>query len=175
MAKIIYHLYSAIDVKKWRTALHKEQDGCDALTGLPLDSKDAVMDHNHKTHKVRGVIHRQANAVLGKIENMWTRYLKFWYPGTLPQFLRQCANYLEKPELDHIVHPGWLKGSLTRFNSLSEGRKRLVLMSMGLDEGGNASQRKEAFKKALKSKRYTLEQVNKVIDKYKEQTAKEIS
>ena len=165
MSKPVYHLYGAVDVKKWRTHLYKEQKGLCALTGQEITEKEAVLDHDHKTHLARGVLHRQSNVVLGKIENMWGRYLKFWYNGTLPQFLRQCADYLEKGSHKHIIHPGWIKGSLVRFNKLTEGHKRLVLSHLGSHEGNSATMRKNLFLKALKSKQHTLEKVNKIIDK----------
>ena len=53
------HLYSPKDVAKVREKLYNEQGGKDALTGLPLDYKQAVTDHNHNTQYVRGVLHRQ--------------------------------------------------------------------------------------------------------------------
>ena len=94
------HLYSSKDVAKVREKLYNEQGGKDALTGLPLDYKQAVTDHNHNTQYVRGVLHRQCNAVLGKIENLWTRYLSYWFEGTLSDFLRKAADYIERKD-DH--------------------------------------------------------------------------
>lgn len=157
------HLYTPTDVRKTRQKLLEEQGGTDALTGLPLASKDAVLDHNHKTHYVRGVIHRQANAVLGKIENMWTRYLKFWYTGTLSSFLRSCADYLERRDDHRYIHPGWLRGCQTKFNALNESQKKKVLVALAQPEGDNAKQRKELFRKALNSKRFTLTQIEHIL------------
>ena len=157
------HLYTPADVKKVREELLAEQGGVDALTGLPLSAKDAVTDHNHKTHHVRGIIHRQANAVLGKIENMHNRYLKFWYNDTLSNFLRKCADYLERGDDKRWLHPGWLKATCSKFNSLSEPKKKLVLQSLGKPEGQNAVARKAAFKDALMSRQFTLTQVEHII------------
>ena len=157
------HLYTPVDVKRVRESLYKEQEGKDALTGLPLDIKQAVTDHNHKTQYVRGVLHRQSNAVLGKIENLWGRYLKFWYNGTLSDFLRQAASYLERKDDERYIHPGFLKHLSVLFNKLSEASKKAVLADLGQPQGGNVAERKRLFKKALLTKKFTYEGVKKII------------
>jgi len=168
VVKETVHLYTPKDVQKVREQLLKEQKGCDKLTGLKIPPKQAVTDHNHQTQFVRGVLHRQSNVVLGKIENLWTRYLSYWYEGTLADFLRQAADYIEKPDDTRFVHPGWLKKSQTMFNSLSEGSKKAVLGSLGQTQGGNGSERKILFKKALMTRQFTFEEVQKLIQTEKE-------
>lgn len=157
------NLYTPADVKRVRESLYKEQEGKDALTGLPLDIKQAVTDHNHKTQYVRGVLHRQSNVVVGKIENLWVRYLKFWYSGTLSDFLRQAANYIEKEDDNRYLHPKWIQRVCTDFNKLSEASKKAVLADLGQPQGDNVSQRKQAFKKAILSKKFTYEGVRQII------------
>lgn len=157
------NLYTPADVKRVRESLYKEQEGKDALTGLPLDIKQAVTDHNHKTQYVRGVLHRQSNVVLGKIENLWVRYLKFWYSGTLSDFLRQAANYIEKEDDKRYVHPKWIQRVCTDFNKLSEASKKDVLADLGQPQGDNVNQRKQAFKKAILSKKFTYGDVRQII------------
>lgn len=161
------HLYTPNDVKKVREKLLQEQEGRDLLTGLPLTAKDAVVDHSHSTHLVRGVIHRQSNAVLGKIENLYTRYLKWWYNGTLSEFLRNAADYLDR-ELDmRYVHPGWLKAYQTKFNTLSETQKKEVLKGLARPEGSNSKERKNTFRKTLLSRQFTMSQIEDLINKVK--------
>jgi len=157
------HLYTPVDVKRVRESLYKEQEGRDALTGLPLDFKQSVTDHNHKTQYVRGVLHRQCNAVLGKIENLWIRYLSYWYCGTLSDFLRQAANYIEKDDDDRYLHPKWIQRLCTDFNKLSEASKKAVLEDLGQPQGVNTSERKKLFKKALLTKKFTYDGVKTII------------
>ena len=161
------HLYSPKDVAKVREKLYKEQGGKDALTGLPLDYKQAVTDHNHNTQYVRGVLHRQCNAVLGKIENLWVRYLSYWFEGTLSEFLRKAADYIERKDDHRYLHPGWIRKSQTLFNTLSEGDKKAVLEALGQSQGGNSTERKKLFKKALNTKQFTFEQVKTMIEERK--------
>lgn len=61
-------------VKAFREAMLQEQGGVCALTHYPLHPSDAVLDHCHKTGLIRGVIHRGANSLLGKVENNAPRY-----------------------------------------------------------------------------------------------------
>ena len=59
------------DLKDWRNA--NGSDKC-PITSACMD--DCVVDHSHDTGKVRGVLHRQSNVLLGKIENAWKRYVQ---------------------------------------------------------------------------------------------------
>jgi hypothetical protein len=162
------HLYTPKDVAKVRELLYNEQDGKDALTGLELPKDKLCLDHNHRTQYVRGVLHRQINAALGKLEGVHTRYLSYWYSGTLPDFLRQAADYIEKEDDLRFIHPGFLRKLQTMFNTLPEASKRAVLADLGQDQGGNSTERKKLFKKALSSKKFTFEQVKELINKQKE-------
>lgn len=163
------HLYTATDVKRVRDTLAKEQNNKDALTGLELPDKQKCLDHDHQSQFVRGVLHRQVNAALGKLEGVHTRYLSYWYSGTLPDFLRQAADYLEKEQDARYVHPGWLKKAQTMFNTLSEGDKKAVLEALGKSQGGNSTERKNLFKKALNTKQFTFEQIKELIQERKKE------
>lgn len=161
------HLYTTTDVKKVREQLLKEQGGKDLLTGLEIPAGKACLDHDHKSQYVRGVLHRQSNAVLGKIENLWTRYLSYWFEGTLQDFLRKAADYLDRKPDTRYLHPHFLKKLQTMFNSLPEASKRSVLSSMNQPEGSNGTERKKLFNKAIKTKQYTFEKLKGLIEKEK--------
>lgn len=151
------HLYTSADVKKVREKLLKEQGHKDLLTGLKLEPKDAVCDHSHKNQYVRGILHRQSNAVLGKIENLWTRYLAYWYKGTLQEFLRKTADYLDREIDTRYLHPGFIKRLEVEFNKLNEAGKREVLHKLDVEDGKNATERKAKFKKEILSRKHTYE------------------
>lgn len=139
-------LYTPAEVKEVRLALLKEQKGLDALTGLPLPITDSVCDHDHKTQFVRGILHRQSNALLGKIENLYNRYLSWWYNGTLSDFLRSTATYLDRKQPEEYVHPGWLKRVATDFKALTAAQQTKVLKELGGENGSNATERLKLFK-----------------------------
>ena len=161
------HLYTPTDVKKVRELLLKEQDGCDIMTGLPIPNNKACLDHDHGTQFVRGVLHRQTNAALGKLEGIHTRYLSYWYTGTLPDFLRQAADYLEREDDLRYIHPGFIKRLSTDFNKLNEASKRKILKHLGGEEGANASERKKLFQKAVLTKEHTFDKLKELIERVK--------
>jgi len=147
------HLYNPIDVKKVRDSLLMEQKGKDAVTSIEIPDKQAVLDHNHNTQFVRAVLHRQVNAALGKLEGVYTRYLSWWYPRSLSEFLRECADYLEKPDDSRYLHPGWMKKIKTEFNKLPEGSKDNILVKLKQPKGKNTAERKKLFAKAILTKK----------------------
>lgn len=159
------HLYNTKEVAETRKKLYEEQGGIDKLTGIPLEYKDSVTDHDHKTQYVRGIIHRQVNAVVGKVENMYIRYIKWWCSIPLPELLRKIADYLELPQDKRYVHPSWLKACQSKFNALDEKSKAAVLKDMALHDGKNGKERKEIFRKGLLSRRYTLTQIENILRK----------
>ena len=161
------HLYTPTDVKKVRELLLKEQDGCDIMTGLPIPDNKACLDHDHGTQFVRGVLHRQTNAALGKLEGIHTRYLSYWYTGTLPDFLRQAADYLEREDDLRYIHPGFIKRLSTDFNKLNEGSKRAALKELGQPEGGNGTERKKLFQKAVLTKEHSFDELKELIERVK--------
>jgi hypothetical protein len=44
------------------------------LCGHSLDPSEAALDHDHKSGRVRGVLHSSCNILLGKVENFVGRY-----------------------------------------------------------------------------------------------------
>lgn len=64
----------ATEVKALRQSMWLKQKGQCALCMLPLDPKDANLDHCHTSGHVRGVIHRGCNLMLGKVENNYKRF-----------------------------------------------------------------------------------------------------
>lgn len=142
-------LYTTEDVKQVRTKLYKEQQNKCKLTGIEVDFKDTHLDHKHDSEQlVRGVLHRQSNMCLGKLESLWTRYLSYWYPHTLEDFLRASADYLEASKQapdTRYRHPGWLRSIKTSFNRLNAKQMDAVLQSLGKPAGKNLAERKKIF------------------------------
>ena len=162
-------LYSASDVKRVRELLLKEQGGLDLLTKIEIPCKMAVLDHKHDINQfVRGVLHRQCNVVLGKIENLWSRYLSYWYPYNLQTFLRQVADYLDREEDKRFRHPNFQKKLKTIFNGLSAKQQNYVLSSFINTVGNNATARKQLFSKIVLDKSNGYARIVAVINQAKE-------
>lgn len=100
-----------------RKVQYKKQGGVCAISGLPYDLKDTVVDHKHKLKSeplggpdglglVRGVIGKNINTFEGKCYRLWIRF-GLREDISLPDLLRRMADYIEKPPMngEKIVHP----------------------------------------------------------------------
>lgn len=155
-------LYTTKDVADVRQKLLKDQNNIDPITKQVIPEKQAVLDHDHKTQFVRAVLSTHCNIALGKIENLWCRYLSWWYTGTLPQFLRGCADYIEFHESQKPVytHPAWLKKIKTEFKKLKATEQSTLLVQMGADGNQtNLEQRLKSFTKLLLQKKITFKEL----------------
>lgn len=169
----IKSLYSPSEVKQVRQDILSNQSGLDALTGLPIPTGNDVLDHDHQSQMVRGVLHRQTNIALGRIENMFIRDLRWWYPGTLSDFLKDCSVYLSSEPLMYY-HPGWIKRVQTDFNSLTAKQKELALDALGYCGNlPNDLKRKAKFKEILLTKLYDYPTIKSVIHEAKSYKNKE--
>lgn len=67
--------------------------------------KDAVVDHDHTTGEIRGVLHRSANAVEGKVLSAVARWggCTEDYSKVIP-YLKRLIAYLERPGTG-IIYP----------------------------------------------------------------------
>jgi hypothetical protein len=156
-------LYGAKDVKEVRELLVQEQEQLDKLTLSLMHPSQYVLDHNHQNLFVRGVLNRATNSMLGKIENAFNRYIKHWYTGSLSNFLRQCASYLEHPPDERFRHPQWQKQLKVQFNKLSEGQKRTVLETFEKPDGKNGKERKAIFAKLILDRNLGYEKINDIL------------
>ena len=161
----VEHLYTTKDVARVRDKLYKEQGGRDLITGLVIPPKQSVLDHCHDSQFVRAVLHRQTNAVLGKIENLEMRFLSWWYEGSLSDFLRGCADYLDKEHEQKYLHPAFIKKLQVQFNKLNEKQKQNVLSYFGEETGVNSTQRKLTFKKFILKRSHSMRDILQVIQK----------
>lgn len=157
-------LYTTADVQKVREQLIKEQNNKCLVTGLEIPVKQHVLDHAHDdTQLVRGVLHRQVNAFLGKAENAYTRLIKWWYPNDLSTLLRECADYLDKEKDSRYRHNGWIKKANTEFRKLKETQKDEVLVLMNSEKGKNGKERMILFQKAILTRQFSYDTILRII------------
>lgn len=165
---MIEDLYTVKDVARVRELLLKQQNNLDACTLLEMPIKQACLDHMHDDEQlVRGVLHRQVNSYIGKLENNFVRMLGWWYPNDLPTFLEQAANYLRREPLP-FRHPHWQKKVKTLFNSLSASQQNEVLSQLESPQGSNPAKRKELFSKIILTRTLGYETIRDVINQVKE-------
>lgn len=106
-----------------RNYLHNLQSGICPLLNIKIPLEKTSLDHKHKLKAddanhdngglVRGAIDFRANALEGKIVNGWKRLFgsdEFTHPITLPNYLRNLADYLENPPCPQVyIHPDEVK------------------------------------------------------------------
>jgi len=121
---------------------------------LSVKTNDWVVDHDHLSGEVRGVISRQANTLIGKVENIFTSMCK-GDPQELPEVLENIAVYLRKDDTK-ILHPVGLNQLTSRFkNNLLKDDQCFLLHLLGatlseIETYNNVGKRVKAFKKLLK-------------------------
>lgn len=122
---------------------------------LPDRRSDWVVDHDHRTGMVRGVISRVGNSLLGKVENFLARRVGA-KPKDFPKILRNLADYLERGNTD-VLHPVGLTQLTKRFtNNLTSLEQQSLLQDLGGDPEEielctNAKKRSELFRRLTKN------------------------
>jgi len=126
----------ADDLKKIRRFFHKKMNkGVCPVLKMSFSEAEMVVDHAHTANSnnlgkqkeaglIRGVIHRQANTMEGKITNSFIRCGLHKFDITLPDFLRQLADFIEEPPMTHLnyLHPSEnkAKGKNLKKNSIKK-------------------------------------------------------
>tara|TARA_Y100001937_G_C7135092_1_gene339507 strand:+ start:922 stop:1371 length:450 start_codon:yes stop_codon:yes gene_type:complete len=140
------------DLRDWRNA--------NSTNKCPIsraDMEDCVVDHSHATGKIRGVLHRQSNVLLGKIENAWKRYVQKSSAIELPQVLRNMADYLEKEDLD-LLHPYGATQLSKKFSVKKMQIQEKILLDLGFKKSDikdlNSKERTKLFRKKITENKY---------------------
>lgn len=121
---------------------------------LDIKTQDWVLDHDHQTGMVRGVISRQANSLLGKVENFYLKMCK-GEKEDLPNTLEAMAAYLEQETLD-VLHPVGLTQLTRKFGNSNNAEAQVeILKEIGASAEEiaackNVKQRKELFRNITK-------------------------
>lgn len=114
-----------------------------------------VVDHDHYTGRIRGVVSLEGNALLGKIENFFrTRCVNA--EKDLPEVLRRMADYLEFPQ--GPFHPVGVRQLTKRFSRAAVTVQKDLLQQLDADpaavaECKNTKQRVKLYRKLLITKK----------------------
>ena len=128
-----------------------------APTKCPLveyKTSNWVVDHNHTSGFVRGVVSSEGNALLGRIENAFKRLSRGAKRASLPNILRNMASYLEQDDLQ-LLHPEGFRQLYKRFYALSKDLQLDILLKFGtnredISKCKNAKERTELYKQIIK-------------------------
>lgn len=145
---------SSNELKIIRSVFHTVQHFRCPIFKKEFPEENMVVDHLHSKHSkllniknpgcIRGVIHRQANSFEGKIANIMIRLGLHKFGISLPELLRNMADYLEKPPLP-FIHPNEkpkaLKLMRSSYNELVKAYKgRKTIPPFRTDGKGNPRQ-----------------------------------
>jgi hypothetical protein len=108
-------------VQPFRLQTLAKQGGRCAICGNSLAPADAVLDHDHISGEVRGVLHRGCNSMLGKIENH-RRIAKLTSTEALAAFLQGVLPYLSKDGLG-VLYPSFRTAEEKRLRTNARRRK----------------------------------------------------
>ncbi|MFN7318825.1 MAG: endonuclease domain-containing protein [bacterium] len=115
------------EVSECRATILESQRMLCGLCQLPCSTTQAVLDHDHLTGAVRGVLHRSCNALLGKVENNYRRYGL----QNLAAFCNGLAPYLQKHAVNRtgLLHPTFKTEDEKRERRNALARKRRATAS----------------------------------------------
>lgn len=91
------------EVKQFREQQLVKQGHRCALCRDLVDPTEAVLDHDHKTGALRGVLHRGCNSMLGKIENNMPRSRIDL--GRLAELSKNLIRYITADPVSEFLHP----------------------------------------------------------------------
>ena len=109
--------------------------------------KNPHLDHDHGSGNVRGVLMGVANNLVGKCENWWAKFGKSNTALSLPDVMRNAADYIEADYSGNPLHPTHRAKIRKQFMRLSVAEQEMRLAELGLDpeDFSNKEYRAQAF------------------------------
>jgi len=107
-------------VAEVRELLLQQQTGLCALCHETVEPGKAVLDHDHKSGLIRGVLHRGCNALEGTIANSLPRNLIT--PARLTAIFQNWDQYHANPA--ELLHPGHRTAEQRKIKAKKRARTR---------------------------------------------------
>jgi len=141
-------------IKQKDLASYREDNkpiSCPVLGNLEFS---AVVDHDHRTGRIRGVISLEGNALLGKIENFFNSRCSN-SEKELPEVLRKIADYLECSQGPY--HPVGLRQITKRMKRSTVSTQLDLLRTAGasaaeIESCKNSTQRVKLYRSLITGK-----------------------
>jgi hypothetical protein len=118
------------DIKKYR-----ERNTPEIGHHFHLRIRNPVLDHDHTTGHVRGVLDREINQFIGKCESNYVRFIKWKYPAIPLSFLlRGIADYLERDYSNNPIHPKFISILIKRHSRMDIKSQIIYLQQLGVPQ-----------------------------------------
>jgi len=151
LESIVAHvrLYGPLRILKGRE-IAEMRDGDATCPVLEVPVSKPELDHDHAGGKVRGTLQGEANSMIGKCENIYKTLVHSKTNLSLPDVLRNIADYLESDYSENPLHPTHRRVLRKRFCSLLKANQERLLEELGVDGSfSNAKERSDAFIAAI--------------------------
>ena len=136
------------DIPKYRSRELESQKGIDPITREVITKP--TQDHSHVTGNLRMCLQNESNQFLGRIESFYGRYIKYKKLDiTLPEILRNIADYLEKDYSDNAIHPKSITDVCQRFGRMKVEEQNNILFELGLSIEGSKKDKQKRYRKYL--------------------------
>jgi len=109
------------DLKDFRLGQLLVQGGTCPLCKTKIKPEEAVLDHDHDTGHVRGVLHRSCNSSEGRILS-WAKRSRDSNPY---HFLKNLVEFHEKDHSDNPIHPKHMTEAEKELKKLKKHQKKL--------------------------------------------------
>lgn len=115
--------------------LVEEQFECCGLCAQPVHPTESALDHDHKTGRIRSVLHLFCNSMLGKIENHLVR-TKF-PQDRLEVISPAIFKYINKDYSSNPYHPSYRteEEKKARRNQKAKARRQKKKVENGITQG----------------------------------------
>lgn len=144
------------DISKYRNISLSSQNELDPIT-MEMINKP-TLDHDHSTGRVRLCLQNETNQFLGRVESFYKRYIKYKNLNiSLPEILRNMANYLEKDYNTSPIHPKSVQDLIRKFKNLNLKEQELFFRKEKIkDYPKSKKDRTKLFKKIITDKNNIL-------------------
>lgn len=150
-------LRDSVEASRYRDEIAFKQQGIDPVTKSKLFDK--VLDHQHYgDQRCRGVLNRNTNTFEGKVYNNYCRFIRSSTTLSLPDILRNLADYLEKDYSSNMIHHSALTLDTKQFANLPAEDQRAILGKFNL-EGKNVSERMKHARELIRDGRISTKMI----------------
>jgi len=145
-------LNNAKEIAELRKKLLKNQKNIDPIIKEKINTD--VLDHDHFSGRCRQTLQREVNSFEGKVYNAYIRYIRHLTRKSLPEILRNLADYLEKDYSDMPIHSTELAKDVKKYLKLpAQEQKEILSKYYEPSEINNAKKRGKAFRGLLKTEK----------------------